>query len=242
MYAKASYHDAHYVENVSGHYEGSAKLLARFLPKSTSVLDYGCGIGLFLKALKAEGFSPTGVEFDQDAADYAARIVGCPAFAVQQFVASRQTAAYDALHLGDVLEHLPDPAVTLRELLPCVKPGGLLFVEGPLEINPSPVYWVASVVGAAKKGIKGALGATMAPTHLLRVAADQQLLFFSRVDPRLSRLHWDVHETGWPYASGGAIKRAIAGAALLLGGKTIFGTTFGNRFRVLFRLPDTSRP
>jgi hypothetical protein len=50
-----------------------------------------------------------------------------------------------------------------------------------------------------------------------------------------------VHETGWPYANGGALKRAIAGAAASLGGRKIFGVTFGNRFCGLFRLPDAAK-
>jgi hypothetical protein len=46
--------------------------------------------------------------------------------------------------------------------------------------------------------------------------------------------HWQIYETGWPYASGGAIKRAIAALATALGGRRIFGSTFGNRFRGVF--------
>lgn len=41
---------------------------------------------------------------------------------------------FDAIHLGDVLEHLPHPASLLRELEPL---GGVFFIEGPLENNPS---------------------------------------------------------------------------------------------------------
>jgi hypothetical protein len=49
-------------------------------------------------------------------------------------------------------------------------------------------------------------------------------------------VHWEVYETGWPYASGGAPKRSIAGLANVLGGKTLLGWTFGNRFRGIFPL------
>ena len=56
MYSKASYHDAHYVDCESALYGSSAKLLRDFLPAGAGVLDYGCGLGLFLKALKVEGF------------------------------------------------------------------------------------------------------------------------------------------------------------------------------------------
>lgn len=241
MYSKASYHDAHYIDCGSTHYQSSARLLREFLPAGAGVLDYGCGLGLFLKALRAEGFLATGIEFDQEAADYAAKSASCPAFSVGSFVSRPGEPAYDALHLGDVLEHLPDPATTLRDLLSYVKPGGVLFVEGPLENNPSPVFWAARLFGAVKWRLKPNFRGSSPPTHLLRVTEAQQLAFFTRVEPRLSRLHWDVHETGWPYASGGALKRAIAGVATALGGKRIGAATFGNRFRGVFRLPATAR-
>jgi SAM-dependent methyltransferase len=242
MYAKASYHDRHYLDCDSARYQSSAKLLSAFLPVGASVLDYGCGLGLFLKALQAEGFSATGVEFDQEAADYASESAGCPAYSVATFLSQKSTGAYDALHLGDVLEHLPEPGAALRELLGLVKPGGLLFVEGPLETNPSPVFWAACLFGAVKRLVRPNFIGSSPPTHLLRVNAKQQMAFFKRVDPGLWQLHWDVHETGWPYASGGALKRAIAGAGALLGGRKIFGVTFGDRFRGVFRLADAVKP
>jgi 2-polyprenyl-3-methyl-5-hydroxy-6-metoxy-1,4-benzoquinol methylase len=237
MYSKASYHDTHYIDCGSAHYATSAKLLRNFLPGGSSVLDYGCGLGLFLQALRAEGFSATGVEYDEGAAAYAARSTGCAAMSIADFMAKEKKANYDALHLGDVLEHLSDPCATLRELLGFVKPGGLLFAEGPLENNPSPVYWAACMFGSVKKRLKGNFTASSPPTHLLRVNASQQLAFFMLVDPKLSRLHWDVHETGWPYAGGCALKQTIASAALLLGGTRIMGLSFGNRFRSVFRIP-----
>ncbi len=242
MYSKASYHDCHYDECDSTDYEGSAKLLRDFLSPGASVLDYGCGLGLFLKALQAEGFIATGVEFDQEAADYAARNAACPAFTVANFMSQKDKPIYDALHLGDVLEHLPDPDATLRKLLAYVRPGGFMFVEGPLENNPSPVYWAARLFGAAKRRLRPNFRGSSPPTHLFRVTEAQQLALFARIGPGLSRLHWELHETGWPYASGGALKRAIACMAMALSGKRIGGSAFGNRFRGVFRLARTGQP
>ena len=130
MYSKASYHDAHYLGCESADYGISARLLRDFSPVGASVLDYGCGLGLFLSALNVEGFSATGVE---EAAAYAAKNADCLVFSTASFFSQRNKATYDAVHLGDVLEHLPEPGANLRELLGFAKPGGLLFVEGPLE-------------------------------------------------------------------------------------------------------------
>ena len=236
MYAKADYHDCYYEGAEGGAYAESAKLLKKYLPAASKVMDYGCGVGAFLKALAQEGFIPYGVEFDEDAARFAGQHADCKTFSVDQFLALVDKPKFDAIHLGDVLEHLPDPASTLKNLLGCLKPGGVLFVEGPLEINPSPVYWTAQSFGWLKRIVKPHFVASHTPTHLFRTNAKQQLAFCLRVEPRLDLLLWSVYETGWPYASGGAVKRVIAGVARLMSGQRLFGVILGNRFRGVFRM------
>lgn len=142
-------------------YRQAATLLRQFAQPGSSGLDYVCGVGHFLQALKAEGFKPYGVEFDAPAANDAAATVGCSVLTVAYFDRDCGGQAFDVIHLGDVLEHLPDPAATLAGLLKRLKPGGYLFVEGPLETNPSPVYWSARLFGGAKHRLRPALRARM---------------------------------------------------------------------------------
>jgi len=236
MYAKENYHDCHYADNEGRAYAESAQLLKRYLPSGARVLDYGCGFGGFLKAIKAEGFVPLGVEFDADAAQFAAQHAGCEVMPVRDFLAQSVYPRFDAIHLGDVLEHLPDPAATLKSLLVYLKPNGVLFVEGPLEINPSPVYWAAWLFGMVKHLLRPNFIGNGTPTHLFRTGARQQLAFFTRVEANLELQYWRVYETGWPYAEGGLVKRAITGLACGLGGKRLFGMTFGNRFGGIYTL------
>jgi len=138
-----------------------------------------------------------------------------------------------------VLEHLPNPAATLKELLCYLKPNGVLFVEGPLEINPSPVYWASHIFGALKRLVRPNFIATHPPTHLFRADAKQQLAFFSYIEPSCELKYWQVYETGWPYINGGTIKHAIASFANAIGGKKFLGITFGNRFRGVFICPKS---
>jgi 2-polyprenyl-3-methyl-5-hydroxy-6-metoxy-1,4-benzoquinol methylase len=238
IYAKATYHDLYYEGSESGEYSESANLLKEYLPIGTTVLDYGCGVGAFLKALAQEGFIPYGVEFDIDAAKFAGQNTNCETFSVDQFLALTYKPKFDAIHLGDVLEHLPDPGYTLKELLGYLKPDGVLFVEGPLEINSSPVYWAARIFGWVKRIAKPYFVASHTPTHLFHTDAKQQLAFFRHVEPRLDLLSWHVYETGWPYTKGGLVKRLIAAAARLVSGQRLFGVILGNRFRAVFRLPQ----
>jgi len=240
MYSKTNYHDSFYHIEDCSEYEPSANLLRQYLPAGATVLDYGCGVGGFLQALSEAGFFPFGVEFDKDAADLASKRAGCDAISVDDFMSLPAKRLFDAIHLGDVLEHLPDPAKTLKELLVYLKPGGFLYVEGPLETNPSPVYWTSRLFGALKWIVRPAFVASDPPTHLFRTGARQQLAFFSMVEPGLELKHWHIYETGWPYAEGGVIKRAIAAIALRVGGMKLFGMTFGNRFRGVFTNPGLS--
>lgn len=236
MYGKAVYHDAHYAAPDFTHYSQAAALLAQHSQRGSSILDYGCGVGHFLQAVKAEGFVPYGLEFDEAAAASAAASVECPVFTVADLERECSLQSFDVLHLGDVLEHLPDPGGTLVGLLALLKPGALLFVEGPLETNPSPVYWCARLFGGLKHRLRpGMIGAGV-PTHLFRTSAKAQAAFFRDRFPELRLLDWQVSESGWPYAEGHGVKRRIADVALALGGRRVLGFELGNRFQALYRL------
>jgi SAM-dependent methyltransferase len=236
MYGKAVYHDAHYAAPDLTSYSQAAALLAHYAQSGSSVLDYGCGVGHFLQAVKAQGFLPYGVEFDKAAAVSAAASVGCPVFTVADLERECSPQSFDVLHLGDVLEHLPDPGGTLAGLLPLLKPGALLFVEGPLEINPSPVYWCVRLFGGLKHRLRPGLIGAGVPTHLFRTSAKAQSDFFKDRFPGLQLLNWQVTESGWPYAERHGLKRRIADVALLLGGRKILGFDLGNRFQALYGL------
>lgn len=236
MYDKANYHDSHYSASDLTPYRQAAALLRQFAQLGSTVLDYGCGVGHFLQALKAEGFDPYGVEFDAPAAAAAADHVGCRVVTVADFDRADAGQLFDVIHIGDVLEHLPDPAATLSGLLTRLQPGGLLFVEGPLETNPSPVYWVARLFGGVKHRLRPAEIGAGVPTHLFRTSALAQSRFFRQRFPILKPLFWQVSESGWPYAKGNWIKRRVAAAALTLGGKTFAGIQLGNRFQALYSI------
>ena len=235
MYSKSAYHDHHYDGSETPHFVKSARLLRQFLPERATVLDYGCGLGGFLKSLEVVGFLPVGVEFDQQAADSAAARLNLSVYSVAAFQAMHQTAQFDAIHFGDVLEHLPDPMAVLQALLPRLKPGGLIFTEGPLETNPSFVFWAARIFGTLKRMLNTSAKGFRPPTHLWRVNARQQKQFFERLHASLDLVHWSIEETGWPYANGGAVKRTIAAFAIAVGGSRFMGITFGNRFCSIHR-------
>jgi len=233
MYAKSNYHDLYYNDEDCLDYSESVSLMSQNLEPGATVLDYGCGVGSFLKACGKQGLIPFGVEFDSEAALFAATNANCEVMTAEAFRKFTKTSSFDAIHIGDVLEHLPDPAGTLTLLLNYLKHGGVLFIEGPLEANPSPVFWTARIFGMVKRFINPTLMPCDPPIHLFRANAHSQKTFFNWVDKSLSIRHWQVYETGWPYGSGGFIKGSIAAFAVFLSGRRFLGVTFGNRFSAL---------
>jgi len=236
IYNKTSYHDSHYSFTDLSPYRKAALLCRQYAKPRSSVLDYGCGVGHFLQAIKAEGFQPHGVEFDASAAAAAAEIVGCSVLTVDDFDRDSYNQLFDVIHLGDVLEHLPDPAATISSLLKRLRIGGLLFVEGPLETNPSLVYWTAKLFGYVKQFHSPDSICSGEPSHLFLTSATAQSRFFRERFPCLKPVYWRVWESGWPYAQGNWIKRAIANQALAVGGKSVAGIVFGNRFQAIYIL------
>ena len=233
IYDKSAYHDRYYDGAVGVDYSESVRLLTQRLKPGATVLDYGCGLGSFLKACSSQGLVPFGVEFDGEAASFAAQNANCEVISVEAFSRSTRIPYFEVIHLGDVLGHLPDPRGTLEYLLKFLKPGGVLFVEGPLEVNPSPVFWAARIFGAVKRLIKPAFISNNPPTMLFRTDAHSQKTFFNRVDKSLILQYWQVYETGWPYRGGGLIKGSIAALAAVVGGHNFWGVTFGNRFKAI---------
>jgi SAM-dependent methyltransferase len=94
-----------------------------------SILDVGCGDGLFFDALSTfgtvEGVEPLGHLIPADA-PYRDRIHVGPFD--ETFVPNKH---FDLVLMLDVLEHLDDPAAALRHGLRLLEPGGVLLVTVP---------------------------------------------------------------------------------------------------------------
>jgi SAM-dependent methyltransferase len=99
---------------------------------SMSILEVGCSAGYVGATFVAKGHRVTGVEPDPAAAEAARNVlqeVHCEGIA--EFLQRAPTGQYDAILFGDVLEHLPDPAETLRRCTPLLAPGGVVAISLP---------------------------------------------------------------------------------------------------------------
>ena len=103
------------------------------LPRGTTVLDVGCGIGGSSRILaKDYGFDVTGVTISPQQVLRAQELTpeGVSAkFAVDDAMAlSYPDASFDVVWSIEAGPHMPDKAVFARELLRVLKPGGVLVV------------------------------------------------------------------------------------------------------------------
>lgn len=94
------------------------------------LLDLGCGSGRFLKQMERYGWAGQGVEFDGGGVE-AARNIGLEVFHGKVEDAGLPQGSFEAISLIHVIEHLIDPAATLKTLFDLLLPGGRLLIATP---------------------------------------------------------------------------------------------------------------
>ncbi|MET0135246.1 MAG: bifunctional glycosyltransferase/class I SAM-dependent methyltransferase [Kibdelosporangium sp.] len=97
---------------------------------AAKILDIGCSGGLLAERMRAAGHHVTGVDYleipgvrERTDAFYQADLT--------QGIPDEVGTGYDVVIAGDIIEHLPRPAETLREILRVLRPGGQLLLSVP---------------------------------------------------------------------------------------------------------------
>lgn len=113
---------------------------------SGSLLDVGCATGIFLETMRAvPGWQLKGVEISDHAASIAREQKNLDVVTGTLEQAKFTDGQFDVVTLWDVLEHLHDPAGSLREIRRILKPGGVLVFRvpngGSLDARLFGPYW-----------------------------------------------------------------------------------------------------
>lgn len=95
------------------------------------LLDIGCGKGEFLFEMKNKGWETYGIELSEVSATYAKEKFGLNIFRGTLEEASYPDKFFDGITLHQVLEHLPDPTLTLLEVRRIIKDKGLIAISVP---------------------------------------------------------------------------------------------------------------
>lgn len=102
--------------------------------KTARVLEVGCGTGVTGALALARGRAAhyAGIELFPSAADEARAVLSEVIVGdVEKIDLPWQPAAFDALILSEVLEHLVEPWAALEKLARVVRPGGLVLASSP---------------------------------------------------------------------------------------------------------------
>ncbi len=102
--------------------------LASELPaRSRRLLDFGCGLGSFVRTAASKGFDAYGVERSRHGVEAARRAGLDVAMSVDAF----PDHFFDIATLWNVIEFFEAPVAQLRQIRRVLAPGGLIFIRTP---------------------------------------------------------------------------------------------------------------
>jgi len=115
------------------------------------VLDVGCGAGVLAEAMAAKGADVTGIDMagkplkvaQLHALESGARVHYEETTA--EAMADGEPAAFDVVTCMEMLEHVPDPALTVSACAALARPGGWVFFS---TLNRNPKSFLLAIVGA----------------------------------------------------------------------------------------------
>jgi 2-polyprenyl-6-hydroxyphenyl methylase/3-demethylubiquinone-9 3-methyltransferase len=115
------------------------------------VVDVGCGGGILSESMAALGANVTGIDLSEKPLGVArlhlyesGLTVDYRQIAAEELAAA-EPASFDVVTCLEMLEHVPDPASTVRACAALVKPGGSVFFS---TINRNVKAYLLAVVGA----------------------------------------------------------------------------------------------
>lgn len=116
-----------------------------------TVLDVGCGGGILSESMAERGAAVTGIDLGDKALKVAklhllesGKQVNYRKIAVEE-LAREQPHHYDVVTCMEMLEHVPNPASTVRACAQLAKPDGWVFFS---TINRNPKSYLFAVIGA----------------------------------------------------------------------------------------------
>ena len=115
------------------------------------VLDVGCGGGILAESMALRGARVTGIDMGE-APLAVARLHQLESGAVLDYrritaeaLAASEPGSFDVVTCMEMLEHVPDPALTVEACARLLKPGGHAFFS---TINRNPKAYLFAVIGA----------------------------------------------------------------------------------------------
>jgi SAM-dependent methyltransferase len=131
-YAQAASKD--YIGEEAGQRETARRaleLIEQHANHNRTLLDLGCWVGFLLAEAQHRGWKATGVESSEFGSAYARDRLGLEVITADLLSAPLPRAEFDAVTMGDVIEHLIAPAEALDRIRGALAPGGILWLTLP---------------------------------------------------------------------------------------------------------------
>lgn len=195
--------------------------------KGKKILDYACGSGFYMNHAQNLGANVTGVEFDKKFVELLKEKTDFALYTFDELTENHSTEKFDYIHLGHVLEHLPDPTETIKTLKQFAHNDTIFLIDGPLEQN----FCLHRFYVDLGSKIKGKKYRDAIPQHLTLTTQKSQLLFFKQAGLKMDK--YIVTEQYFPLpnkfeASPGKIMSFLIATTSILLSKLI--PTAGNIF------------
>ena len=134
-----------------------------------SILDIGCGTGLFLTVARRRGWTPYGIDDSVEATAHARERFGLDVQTGDFAAVAANGGTFDAITMWDIIEHTRQPVELLRVVRGCLAPGGVVGISTPNERS------ILDVVASALYHASG--GRLRGPLEKFYI--DQHFLYFS---------------------------------------------------------------
>jgi 2-polyprenyl-6-hydroxyphenyl methylase/3-demethylubiquinone-9 3-methyltransferase len=128
------------------------RYIERIVPlPEREVVDVGCGGGILSEAMARAGARVLGIDLSRAVLDVAelhaleSKIAAQYRAIAAEELAQERPASFDLVTCMEMLEHVPDPAASIRSLAGLAKPGGQVIVS---TLNRNPLAFAVAIVGA----------------------------------------------------------------------------------------------
>lgn len=115
-----------------------------------TVLDVGCGAGIFSEVMAKSGAKVTGLDASQEMIDVAVEHAATESLAIEYRQSTAENFAsynrtFDIITCMELIEHVPSPSSLLAACSKMLNPSGKLFIS---TINRTPQAFALAIVGA----------------------------------------------------------------------------------------------
>jgi SAM-dependent methyltransferase len=175
-------------------------IVHRTVGRAGRVLDIGAATGIFLDGMRRRGWATVGVEPTASAAQYARERLGLDVITGRLEDTRFPDAAFDAITLWDVLEHVHEPRTILAEAARLLRPGGVLVLSLPnpdsLEARLLGPHWLGwdlprhlNIFRPAL--LRGALARYEMPVECIRSFTSGHTVLLMSLEHRLNAMGYD---------------------------------------------------